>query len=185
MLRCAITDGTAGTRPDWLVRRCAELAESGVDLILVREREIEPAAQVAFARKVVQLAGNARVLVAGSPLVALASGAAGVHLSSHAAELTPVQVRAAMPSAYITRSCHTLEDVRRAREDGVDAVLFGPVFGKWVGSELVVPGLGLERLAQAVTAAGEMPVYALGGVTQANAAQCSSAGVAAIRMFFG
>ncbi len=185
MLRCAITDGTAGSRPGWLVARCARLAAEGVDLIIVRERELEPAAQVAFARRVVALAQGARVLVAGPPRLALAAGAAGVHLSSHAGEHTPEHVRAVMPAACLTRSCHTLDEVRHAREQRLHAVLFGPVFGKWMGSALVVRGVGLDRLAEAVETAGEMPVYALGGITEANANQCTSAGIAAIRMFFG
>ena len=184
-MRCAITDGTAGSRPGWLVSRCAQLAADGVELIIVRERELEPAAQVSFTRRMVGVANGARVLVAGSPRLALAAGAAGVHLSTKVGELTVGQVRAAMPGAYVTRSCHTLEEVQQARGQGVDSVLFGPVFGKWVGPAEVVHGVGLERLAEAVAVAGEMPIYALGGVTRSNAALCTSAGIAAIRLFFG
>ena len=184
MQRCAITDGSAGSRADWLVSRCAKLAADGVELIVVRERELEPAALVAFARRVVGAAAGARVLVAGAPGQALAAGASGVHLSARPDGFTPAQVRALMPAAYVSRSCHTLDEVRRAREQGADAVLFGPVFGKWVDGVEVVPGVGPERLAEAVAMAGEMPVFALGGVTEDNARLCRGAGIAAIRLFF-
>jgi thiamine-phosphate pyrophosphorylase len=48
--------------------------------------------------------------------------------------------------------------------------------------------LGLEVLADACRTAGKMPVYALGGVNQTNAASCieaGAAGVAGIRLFLG
>ena len=93
-----------------------------------------------------------------------------------------------MPAAYVTQSCHTPKEVGHARESGVDAVLFGPVFGKWVAGKQVVPGLGLERLAEAATLAAGMDLFALGGVDEDRAEACLAAGatgVAAIRMFFG
>ncbi len=126
-----------------------------------------------------------RVLVAGPVEVALAAGAAGVHLSSRAGEATVADVRSLFANALMTRSCHTVEDVKKAKADGVDGVLYGPVFGKSVGGVEVVPGRGVEALAGAVAIAGEMPVFALGGMTMENAEQCGSAGVAGIRLFFG
>lgn len=187
MKRCAITDGSAGWRADWLVARCKALGADGVDLLVIREHGLEAGELARFARRVVAAAaaaGGARVLLAGPPELALEAGAAGIHLSARAGELSVAQVRAGFPAAFVTRSCHTLDEVRSARMEGADAVLFGPVFGKWVEGRQVVRGVGLERLAEAVAAAGDVPVYALGGITRDNAGLCACAGVAAIRMFF-
>jgi thiamine-phosphate pyrophosphorylase len=86
----------------------------------------------------------------------------------------------------VSISCHTVEDVRRAAACGVEAILFGPVFGKTIEGVQVVAGLGFESLRQACEAAVNTPVYALGGVTLERARECLShgaTGVAGIRFF--
>ena len=171
-----------------LVRRCGELAAEGVDFVLLREKRLAAGELAALARDVISaVAGRAKVLVAQRVDVAAAVGADGVHLSARAGELTPVQVRLVLPVAFVSVSCHTVSEVLRAREGGADAVLFGPVFGKAVDGVEVVAGVGLDRLRDACGAAGELAVFALGGVSETSAATCVAAGasgVAGIRMFF-
>ncbi len=207
MLRYAITDGRAGLRPGEaeagrLAARCTEVARAGVDVLLVREKRLAAGELTRLTRRVVEAVratgAGMRVLVAGRVDVALAAGADGVHLSSAPGELRLAEVRQLMPEAYVSVSCHTLEEVRRAGEEslraggrrgeGESAVLFAPVFGKWIDGVEVVPGVGLEALREACVLAGALPVFALGGVTEANAPECvaaGAAGVAGIRMFFG
>jgi len=98
------------------------------------------------------------------------------------------EAKRAFLESWVSVSCHSLADVESARAAGADVCLFGPVFGKSVDGVEVVPGAGLEALRQACAAAGkDLPVFALGGVTEANSAACVDAGasgVAGIRMFF-
>ena len=196
MLRYAITDGRLSLSRDHdpaetLAKRCAELARQGVEFVLVREKKLA-AGELANAARTVLAAvrgvgSGTRVLVAGRLDVAVAVGADGVHLSGQPGELTVPQVRMLMPEGFVTVSCHSLEEVRRARDGGASAVLFGPVFGKRVDGVEVTEGVGLEALRTACAVAGEMPVFALGGVGERNAASCidvGAQGVAAIRMFF-
>jgi thiamine-phosphate pyrophosphorylase len=85
----------------------------------------------------------------------------------------------------ISRSCHTLADVGLAVDDGVDAILFGPVFGKVQDGVVVVPWVGLDMLRNACELAPGS-VFALGGLTAENAADCVAAGavgIAGIRLF--
>ena len=181
VLRCAITDGTGGAG---VASRCAALAAAQVDLLIVREKALGAGALCGLTRAIVAAAGGMKVLVAGRADVALAAGAAGVHLSGRAGELTPRQVRRVMPGAYVSVSCHTAAEVSSAARGGADLVLFAPVFAK-VSAGL--PGVGLGALAEAAKAAGAVPVLALGGVEEGNAAACveaGAAGVAGIRMFF-
>ena len=194
MLRYAITEGRAGfrrgeedTKP--LETRCAELARGGVDFVLIREKHLGARELAALGRRLMEATrgGGTRVLIAGRVDVAAAIGAAGVHLGASPGELRVQQVRMVMPEAFVSVACHTVEEVRRAREDGASAVLFAPVFGKRVDGVEVVAGVGLGALREACEAAGEMPVFALGGVTDENATDCveaGAAGVAGIRMFF-
>lgn len=192
MLRFAITPGELpfghrSSNADALVERCASLARAGVDVLLVREKHLAAGDLVRLCRRIAGVAKPARVLVSGRVDVALAAGLAGVHLSSAPGELTPEQVRRLMPAAYVSVSCHTVEEMLRARSAGASAALFAPVFGKWVDESEVVAGVGLERLREACAAAKGLPVLALGGVTAANAPAClqaGAAGVAGIRLFF-
>ena len=193
MLRYAITEGllTAGGDYRPLISRCEKLGRDGVEFLLLREKALGAGDLAALARQVIQAVDGTgmRVIVPGSAEVALAAGADGVHLSGGAGEVAVGRARAAFPGAWVSVSCHSIEEVRRAREDGASAVLFAPVFGKTVGGVEVVRGVGLERLREAcAAAAAEVPVFALGGVIPENAVECArvgARGVAGIRMFFG
>lgn len=196
MERYAITDGRLWFLPgreaaERLAEACAALAADGVDFILVREKKLAAGELAKVLRRVlgaVRVAGAAtKVLVAQRLDVAIAVGADGVHLSGEPGELTALQVRELMPQAFVSVSCHSLAEVVRARETGASTVLFGPVFGKRVDGVEVTLGVGLEALREACVVAREMPVFALGGVGERNAAACievGASGVAAIRMFF-
>jgi thiamine-phosphate pyrophosphorylase len=191
-MRYAITPGTLtgledGETVDSLLRRCRQLAAEGVDFLLVREKQLTAEELEAFSRQVVAVAAGSstRVLVSGRADVAEASGGSGVNLGL---DHPRAEVQAVLPGVWISRSCHAVADVVRARELGADAVLFAPVFGKTVDGRVVVQGAGLDILRHAVEAAGDLPVFALGGVTWENAQAClraGAAGVAGIRLFFG
>ena len=193
MLHYAISPGALqrvdGVDADRLVRRAVELSGRGVDYLLLREKQLSAADLTELSRRVVQeTAGSpTRILVPQSAGIALAAGAHGVHLSASRAQERVSEVRQMLPAAWISVSCHVLEEVERARKEGADAVLFAPVFGKTVEGVQVAPGVGLERLEEACAAAAPMAVFALGGVCPGNVARCravGASGVAAIRMFF-
>ena len=173
-----------------VVARCGALGRAGVDFVLVREKLLEAGELTRLVRAVVSAVrpGGTKVLVAQRVDVAVAAGADGVHLSGQGGELGPQQVRRVMPGAVVSVSCHGVEEVRRAAEEGASMVLFAPVFGKEVDGVEVVAGVGIARLREACGAAGKVPVLALGGVWEGNAGTCvavGAAGVAGIRMFFG
>ncbi|MGI4829380.1 MAG: thiamine phosphate synthase [Janthinobacterium lividum] len=181
----------------------------GIDIVQLREKGRESGdlfalAEAAMAALRVAAGGTGergrtggeartRLVVNGRADVAAAAGADGVHLTSRTGELRPEQVRAIFAAAglrqcLVSVSCHALEEVRAAREAGADVILYGPVFGKWVGGERVTEGAGLEQLRLACAAAGEVPVLALGGVTAETIENCvaaGAAGVAGIRLFGG
>ncbi len=200
MLRYAITDraaygGSPAYRLDSVVREAARWAVEGIEFIQIREKDLGAAELAELTRRVlaaVRAAGSrTRVLVNSRADVAAATGADGVHLTAATGELLPAQVRsifaaAGLDDAAVSISCHTVEEVRRAVALGVDAILFGPVFGKTVSGTEVVKALGLEPLREACDVAGETPVYALGGITEERASEClvtGAAGVAGIRLF--
>jgi thiamine-phosphate pyrophosphorylase len=132
-------------------------------------------------------ATQTRVLINDRLDIALAAGAAGVHLGEKSLPLeTVVEWRRSTGRSdfMIGASCHSLESTRGAERDGADYVFFGPVFAT-PSKAAFGPPHGIERLRE-VCAAVKIPVLAIGGVSAENARECLEAGatgIAAIRLF--
>jgi thiamine-phosphate pyrophosphorylase len=108
--------------------------------------------------------------------VALACGAAGVHL---AGQSLPVADAAALAGGrlLVGRSVHGLDEALAAARDGADYVTFGHVF-----PSTSKPGLeprGIAQLAEIVQAV-DVPVLAIGGVNPTNLDQVLATGCAGI-----
>lgn len=180
--------------PD-LLAQAHRLARAGVDFFLLREPDLPARDLARLAEAIVavfrETGAPTRLLFHTRADIAVATRAHGVHLPSTPDELTPNQIRqlfrlSGLPAPTVSLSCHTLVDIRRARSLAPDLVLFGPVFEKRVGGQLVQPGTGLNLLAEACHLAAPTPVLALGGLTPENLPACleaGAAGVAAIRLF--
>ncbi len=189
LLICYVTDRRALGAVELLgvVRRSAA---AGVDWIQLREKDLP-------ARELVELACGAvagtrgsatRILVNDRLDVALAAGAAGVHLGEQSLPVAAVagwRHGADAPAGFLVgASCHSLDAALAAERDGADYVAFGPVFAT-PSKAAYGPPQGLDRLAE-VCRSVRIPVLAIGGVTLENALQClaaGAAGVAAIRLF--
>jgi thiamine-phosphate pyrophosphorylase len=100
---------------------------------------------------------------------------AGVHL----AETDPAGRPAG--AALVGRSCHDAAGVTRAARDGCDYVTVSPVFPS-SSKPGYGPPLGTAGLAELVAVGRSVgvPVYALGGVDGATAAQARTAGATGI-----
>jgi len=176
---------------DALLRRIQSAAAAGVDWVQIREKDMPTRALLEVVEQAVAATrGTAtRILVNDRLDVALAAGAAGVHLGGESMPVAEVkkwcaQRFAAGEEFLIGASCHSRSDVQAAARDGADYVFFGPVFATPAKLKFGPPQ-GLERLAEACRAV-KIPVLAIGGVTVEDAAECiraGAAGVAAIRLF--
>jgi len=175
-----------------LLQLAARWAADSVNFVQLRAKDIDAGPLTTLARKLLAvLDPQTRLLINGRADVAIAAGAAGVHLTAAPDELTPQQVRrifalTARPDPIISVSCHTLEAAQRARDAAADFIIFAPVFEKRVDGTLVVDGIGLDTLRRVCEAVAPLKVLALGGVTLENAQQCiaaGAAGIAGIRLF--
>lgn len=209
MLLYAITNrrllpGDEEARRDRLIGLAEEWARGGVDYIQVREKDLPLAELQGLSARVVEsvrrAGGTTFVLVNGPAQVAMDAGADGVHLHSasigknhgDAVATTSAAVQAADQvylragrEPVVSAACHSAEEIRQAA--GASLLLFSPVFEKASGEKALV-GQGLTALRAAVDLARPVPVLALGGVTEKNAAACvqaGAAGIAAIRLFLG
>lgn len=115
------------------------------------------------------------LLVSADPVLAARIGAHGVHWPE--ARLGGVRLK---PAGLIeTAAAHSPRAIARAARLGVDAVIVSPVFSSRSPSATIP--LGALRFRQMARGA-RLPVYALGGLTAANAARAMAhtAGWAAI-----
>ena len=78
----------------------------------------------------------------------------------------------------VGRSCHSLDEVRRAELDGVDYVTISPVF-ETESKPGYGPPLGLGGLGR-IARQAHVPVYALGGVDLGRVAACRDTGAAGV-----
>ena len=164
---------------DWL----RGLGSAGIGAVQIREKDLEDGPLYGLAQHArSSLPTATRVLVNGRLDIALAAGADGAHLPADGLPAAPLRAR--FGSGFLLgRSTHSTAEVERARDEGVDYVVFGPVYP--------TPGkgglAGIAALSRAVGAAGAgVPVFALGGVTLqrfGEVAAAGAAGVAAIRLF--
>lgn len=206
MLLCYITDrrsfaGGDAQQSTALLRRIAEAAGAGVDLIQLREKDLTPRALEQLAREAVgavrEHSGTTKLLVNTRSDVALACGADGVHLPAGelpASEVRALWMRASTRPSIIGVSAHTAEEVHSAAAHGADFAVLAPIFEKVQAN---ATGIGLAALRSAcggawspdktdAVPASRLLVLALGGVNLSNAGECLSvgaSGVAGIRLF--
>lgn len=180
MLRYYITDRHSAGGLEAVLLCIARAAAEGVEHIQIREKDLSARDLLQLVSKALAIAGNSRILVNSRLDVALASGAHGIHLPSDSP--APSRMRAIAPDNFMVGvSCHSLEEVRQAAEEGADFVVFGPIFR----TPFKGPPQGLEALRTAASSVS-IPVLALGGVNAENALHCveaGAAGVAGISMF--
>jgi len=174
---CMITDRRRFAAEDALVQRVATVAAAGVNLVQVRERDMEARDLSRLVARCVTAVRNTRtrILVNDRLDVALTSGAHGVHLRGDS--MPASRARALAPIGFlIGRSVHSVaEAVTAHAEGGLDYLLFGAVFA--TASKPGQPPAGVQALAD-VVGATPLPVLAVGGISSDTAPQLDGAGCA-------
>ncbi len=171
-----ITDRRQARLP---VESVAELAlAAGCPWLLLRDKDLFPEARKLLGTNLLNLSRShcVRLSVSGDAALAAEIGADGLHLP---ADGDVAAARAALgPEALIGLSAHDLAEAERAAAAGADYVTLSPIF--WSQSKpRYGPALGLKIMAE-IARALPIPLYALGGVTPANAARAIAAGAAGV-----
>ena len=175
---CVVTDRElCGGRPlEWVVARALE---GGVASVQLREKELSTRAflEEALTLKALLDAAGLPLIINDRVDVALAAGAAGVHLGQ--ADLPCEAARRLLgPRAILGLSVECWEDVVRAEDQPVDYLGVSPVFATPTKTDTREPW-GLEGLAR-IRAFSRHPLVAIGGVHPGNAAALRAAGASGL-----
>lgn len=154
-------------------------AAAGDAIVQLRDKRASGAALYARAQAIVAL--GATLLVNDRLDVALAAGAAGVHLPEDGLDVATAR---ALGARLVGCSRHTPE---AAAASGADLVILGPIFA--TPSKPGVAPLGVAALTRARAQMTAGTLCAIGGIDDAaRAAEARAAGadaVAGIRVFWG
>jgi len=200
---CYVTDSQSlellDPRSDILAKIEAAVG-AGIDWVQVREKGMPARQLLAIVRAAVRMTNrkpappagldrHASLILVNDRLdIALAAGAAGIHLARESLPAQDVirwrRKRKMVAELMVGLSCHTFDELRQAEDAGIDYAFFGPVFDTPTKRRFGPP-LGIAELAAACRAT-RLKVIAIGGVTLENSTEClysGAAGIAAIRMF--
>ena len=193
MILCLVTDrrrlyaaGAFDAARRCMAEQARRAVEAGIDLVQIRERDLEASELLALVSDVVRLTRGTttRVVVNDRLDVALAAGADGVHL--RADSLPPRGARSIAPTGFLIGcSVHRLDEAVHVAPE-VDYLIAGTVFPTPSKPE-ADPLLGVDGLA-AIAGAVSVPVLAIGGMSIeriGQIAEAGAAGVAAIGLFIG
>ncbi|HEY8832027.1 MAG TPA: thiamine phosphate synthase [Gemmatimonadaceae bacterium] len=176
----AITDD-AEDRRGTLVDRVAAAVRGGATSIQVRLKTAPPR-EVVEVTRAIMIRTSVPVIVNDRADIALAAGAAGVHLGE--ADLPVSAIRRFAPADFII-GASLGGDAELANAKDADYVGIGPVFGSDSKNDAgrAIGVDGFERLAAMV----ELPAVAVGGITADRALQITvhgAIGVALINAIF-
>lgn len=161
-------------RPD-LERFTAECVAGGVDVVQLREKEMDARALLARATMLARVCADLGVpfILNDRPDLALEAGADGVHVGQD--DAPPALARRILgPDAIVGLSTHAPAELAAAASEPVDYISAGPVVP--TPTKPGRPGTGTGYAAQAVRES-PVPVFVTGGVTPDTVPALVAAGV--------
>ncbi len=159
----AIIDPAGGHEPVALAQM---LIEAGARILQLRLKEATARDFLAAARAIVPLsqAAGAKLIINDRVDIAMLSEADGVHVGQEDLPLEAAR-RLLGPHRIIGVSTHSVEQARIAEAGGADYIGFGAIYSG--GLKDVKNAQGLARL-QEVRRAVQLPIVAIGGITEAT-----------------
>lgn len=179
----AVTDRAWAKDGEALLRQVESAIRGGAGVVQLREKHLEEAAFLEEARRFTALCRRlgAVSIINDSVEIALASGADGVHVGQ--GDLEAGRARALLgPGKILGVSAHSRSEARRAREAGADYLGCGAAFV--TGTKTDARPISRETI-RAVTAAVDIPVVAIGGVSRENILELAGLGLSGVAVVSG
>ncbi len=154
-----------------------ECLAAGVDCIQIREKTLDAGPLLEHAKEVVaRCRGKASVIINDRPDIALLSGADGVHLGQTDLPCTEVR-KLTGRQLLIGVSTSTLDEAKRALQDGADYCGIGPMFPTTTKKKDHIAGPACLR---EYLAWDKLPHLAIGGINADNLPELIAVGVKGI-----
>ena len=166
-----------------LVDAVAAALDGGATFVQLREKALDPADILAEARQLAALCYARQVpfVVDDNVDIALAAGADGVHVGQ--SDLAARRARALLgPDKILGVSAHNAAEALAAQADGADYLGCGAAFVTGTKLDAHPVSAGTMR---AGTAAVDIPVVAIGGISAANISQLNGRGLAGVAVISG
>lgn len=181
----AVTDRTWAADEDALMAQIEAAVDGGATVVQLREKHLGEAAFLAEAERFVALCRRKGVvsIINDNVEIAAKTGAGGVHIGQE--DLEAGAARSLLgPDQIIGVSAHSVEEALRAQAAGADYLGVGAVFA--TGTKADARPISRETV-RAITAAVDIPVVAIGGITRENISMlrgCGLDGVAVVSALF-
>jgi thiamine-phosphate pyrophosphorylase len=181
---CLVTDrrrlSAGADAMDLLVELVGAASRAGIDLVQVRERDLEGRALAALVGRCLAAVDRSatKVLVNDRVDIAAATGAHGVHLRADSVSVAAARLLLG-EHAVVGRSIHTVDEAAAAAANGADYLIFGALY-QTMSKDAGHPTATLDDLRSAQRAASGVPILPIGGITAARAAEMARAGAAGI-----
>lgn len=181
----AVTDRAWAADEDALLAQIEAAVDGGAAMVQLREKHLDGAAFLAEAERFVALCRRKGVIsiINDNVEIAARTGADGVHVGQE--DLEAGQVRRLLgPDRIIGVSAHTVEEALRAQAAGADYLGTGAAFV--TGTKTDARPIPRETI-RAITAAVDIPVVAIGGISRDNILElkgCGLDGVAVVSALF-
>ena len=180
---CMITEDSSCQSDRDLLDRISSSVRGGVNMVQLRNAKKSPGELYSLALEIRSITVEKALFVVNDRIdVAIASGADGVQLKESSLSVQDTR-KICGNSLLIGRSIHSIEGAIQAQNDGSDFLLCGTVFKSETHEDIEPNGLGfLASLRGEI----DIPIIAVGGITQSNVLDCIQAGaqgVAMIRAF--
>lgn len=163
------------TKPDQVEARTHALIDGGVRIIQLRAKGVELAQVKAWAVAMQSICRDrgAIFVLNDYPEMAAEIGADAVHVGQDGGSLAEVR-RVVGEGVIVGRSTHSLEQAMQARQEGADYIGFGPLFP--TGTKPGRKSIGLADITAAQEAAGDMPLFCIGGINETTLPSVLQAG---------
>jgi len=171
----AMIDPAGGHEP---VSLAHTMLDAGARIMQLRLKDAPGRDFLAAARAIAEMCRirGAILIVNDRVDIAILANAHGVHLGQQDLPLEAAR-RITGPNQIIGISTHTVEQARAAENGGADYIGFGPMYSG--GLKNIAAGMGLDNL-RAIRAAVNIPIVAIGGITETRVAETLAAGADAV-----
>ena len=181
----AVTDRAWAADEDALMDQIAAAIDGGAGIVQLREKHLDHDAFLREARRFVALCREKGVvsIINDAVDIAAAVGADGVHVGQ--SDLAAGRAREVLgPDKFIGVSAHSVEEALAAQAAGADYLGVGAAFV--TGTKTDAAPISRDTI-RAITAAVDIPVVAIGGISRDNITElagCGLDGVAVVSALF-